>query len=55
MELTFTKICFHEMSTFNKKCFKPFKINVLKLSLMKEYGFPLWEINRLIAMLKFLL
>ena len=52
MELTFTKICFHEMATFNKKCFKPFKINVLKLSLKKEYGFPLWEINRLIPSVK---
>ena len=40
---------FHEMSTFNKKRFKPFEINVLKLSLMKKYGFPLREINLLIA------
>ena len=37
------------MSTFNKKRFKPFEINVLKLSLMKKYGFPLREINLLIA------
>ena len=37
------------MSTFNKKRFKPFEINVLKLSLMKKYGLPLQEISLLIA------
>ena len=37
------------MSTFNKKRFKPFEINVLKLSLMKKYGSPLREINLIIA------
>ena len=37
------------MSTFNKKHFKPFEINVLNLSLMKKYGLPLREINLLIA------
>ena len=47
--LYFSKMYFHEMSTFNKKRFKPFEINVLKLSLMKKYGFPLREINLLIA------
>ena len=37
------------MSAFNKKRLKPFEINVLKLSLMKKYGYPLREINRLVA------
>ena len=41
----FSKIYFHEVSAFNKTPFKPFEINVLKLSLMKNYGFPLQEIN----------
>ena len=36
------------MSTFNKKRFIPFEINVLKLALMKKYGLPLREINLLI-------
>ena len=40
------------MSTANKKCFKLFEVKVLKLSLMKKYGFPLWEINLLIASIK---
>ena len=37
------------MSTFNKKRFKPFEINVLKLSLMKKYGLRLRVINLLKA------
>ena len=40
------------MPTFNKKRFKPIEKNVLKLSLMKKYGFPLREINRLITSIK---
>ena len=40
------------MSTFNKKRFKPFAINILKLLLMKIYGFHLREINLLIARIK---
>ena len=35
-----------------KKRFKPFGMNVLKLSLMKKHGFPLREIDRLIASIK---
>ena len=37
------------MSTFNKKRFIPFEINVLKLALKKKYGLPLREVNLLIA------
>ena len=48
----FSEIYFHEMSTFNKTHFKPFEINVLMLSLMKNFGFPLREINLLIASIK---
>ena len=37
------------MPSFTKKRFRPFEINVLKLSLMKKYGLPFREINLLIA------